>query len=89
MSRFKNKEPGVLAEVWHQSGHTVVNTAGVAEQGTGFLKDSMKLGREVIKPSLVDAGVETLVAMAEGIAELVKLGVPEDQAETYLRNLIS
>ncbi len=82
------KEPGVLSRTWDQAGATVINTAGVAENGTGFIKDTFVLGREAIKPSIVDAGVETLVAVAEGIQDLMKLGVNEEEARIYIGNLI-
>ncbi len=87
-STRRNKEPGVLSSVWHQTGNTVINTGGMVENFTGAGKDALRLTREAIKPSLIDAGVETLVAVAEGIQDLMAMGVPEADARTYLESMI-
>ncbi len=80
----RNKEPGVLSQIWEQTGKTTVNTGASLENTTGLFKDGLVLARESIKPSIIDGRVETLTAMAEGIKELDALGISAEEARTYL-----
>ena len=82
--RRRSKEQGVLSKVWQQTGNTATNTLGFAENGTGILNDGLIVGREAIKPTLIDMRVETLNAMAQGIQDLMKMGIAEDEARAYL-----
>lgn len=82
--RRREKTQGVLGKLWTQTGNTLGNTGGVAEHGTGIFQDGLVLAREAIKPSIVDNRVETLQAIAEGIRDLISMGVPEDEARAYI-----
>lgn len=83
-TRRRNKEPGVLSSLWSQTGSTLINSGSTVENTVGIMKDSLVLGREMLKPSVIDAKVETLSAYAEGIADLLALGVDEEEAKKYL-----
>ena len=78
------KEAGIISQVWNQSGATIINTGSTIENTVGIIKDSIVLGREMLKPSNIDARVETLTALAEGIADLGALGINEVEAREYL-----
>ncbi|MCD6435035.1 MAG: hypothetical protein J7L15_01385 [Clostridiales bacterium] len=80
----RNKEPGVISQVWDQAGKTTVNTGASLENTTGLFKDGLVLARESIKPSIIDGRVETLTAMAEGIKDLEELGISAEEARAYL-----
>ena len=88
-TRRADKEPGVIKQVWEQSGRTTINSFGLAENSSGILNESLLIGREALKPTLIDARVETLNAVAEGIRDLVAMGISEDEARAYLTKGIS
>ncbi len=80
----REKKQGVLSKIWNQTGNTVGNTGGIVEHTTGLGLDTLTLGRESMKPSIVDARVETLIAVADGIADLVARGVDQKEAQAYI-----
>ena len=66
------------------AGNTLISAFAIGENTTGLISDSLVVGREYLKPSLMEAKVETLTVMAEGVADLMKLGVKEEEARAYL-----
>ncbi len=76
----RNKQPGILTSV----GNTATSTFGTVENSVGILSDSLKVGREYLKPTFMEAKVETMATFAEGIKELMALGVKEEEAREYL-----
>lgn len=85
----RNKEPGVLGKLWNQTGATVGNAGGVLEQATGITLDTFTLGRKTIAPSIIDANVEIMQSVAQGVQDLMAMGVTEKEARTYIMNGVS
>ena len=73
------------------ASNTIQSGFGMAEQGAGLGVDTlittrkaMNVAQEYLKPSLMDAKVETMTTFAEGIKSLTDLGVDEAEARAYL-----
>ena len=73
------------------ASNTIQSGFGMAEQGAGLgvdtletARDAMGVLREYLKPSLMDAKIETMTTFAEGLKSLTDLGVTEEEARAYL-----
>lgn len=80
------KKEGVLGKLWNQTGNTLENSGGLIENATGITLDTLVLGRKTLAPSIIDANVEILQAMALGINDLKSMGVDEAEAREYIMN---
>jgi hypothetical protein len=80
----RTKKEGILTSV----GNTATSTFGTVENSVGLISDSLRVGREYLKPTMMEAKVETMATFAEGIAELIGLGVPEADAKAYLQSAL-
>ena len=89
VKRRTTKEAGVLSRVWNQAGNTAINTGSVAEYATSTISKGFQIADEALNPTLIDSRVETLNAVAEGIQDLMSMGVDQDEARAYLTRGIS
>jgi hypothetical protein len=76
----RSKKDGILTS----ASNTIVDGFGTVENSVGLVSDSLKVGREYLKPTFMEAKVETMATFAEGIKELVGLGISEEEARAYL-----
>ncbi len=80
----RNKQDGILTS----AGNTISSSFGTVENSVGILNDSLRVGREYLKPTYMEAKVETMATFAEGIKELIGLGVDEAEAKAYLEGAL-
>jgi len=80
----RNKQDGILTS----AGNTISSSFGTVENSVGILNDSLCVGREYLKPTFMEAKVETMATFAEGIKELIGLGVDEAEAKAYLEGAL-
>lgn len=73
------------------ASNTIQSGFGMAEQGAGLGVDTlitarkaMEVATEYLKPSMMDAKIETMTTFAEGMKSLMDLGVDEAEARAYL-----
>lgn len=76
----RNSKDGILSSI----SNTTTGAFSTVENTVGIVSDSLRVGREYLKPTMMEAKVETLATMAEGVKELMDLGVAEAEARQYL-----
>ena len=78
MARRNND--GILSSI----SNTTTGAFSTVENTVGIVSDSLRVGREYLKPTMMEAKVETLATMAEGLKELIAMGIEEAEARAYL-----
>ncbi|MCK5848501.1 MAG: hypothetical protein KAH01_04830 [Caldisericia bacterium] len=76
----REKKTGILTSI----SNTTTGTFSTVENSVGIIADSLIVGREYLKPTHMEAKVETLATFAEGLKELIALGIDEAEAKAYL-----
>lgn len=76
----KRKEPGMMTDI----SQTIGSSFRSVNNSAGLVSDTFEFARESMKPILVEARIETVETVIQGVKTLVDLGMEANDAKEYL-----
>jgi len=90
MARITNQvtatEPEVpVISVWSRVEETLDNACTTVSEATGLISDALRLSREMLKPTIIEARADTLFTLIDNVEECLAKGMDMHTAKRYLQ----